>query len=97
MVIGCIGDAVLEYHKQLRNNKTPHIIWTNGHAYVITEEDFPGNIYNHDGDPNTTIELIQEIYSAFPFGSDKGEVKDSLSETFKGGNLNGNKKQFRKS
>jgi len=83
MVSKCLKNVVLEYHKQLTNDKTPHIIVTNGHSYVITEEDFPEKIYNHDGDSNTTPELIQEIFNAFPFGSDKGEVKDSLYYIFK--------------
>ena len=59
MVCGCVREAVLEYHKHLTNGKTPHIIWTNGHAYVITEEDFPNTIYCDDGDPKTTSGLIQ--------------------------------------
>ena len=83
MLTGCLRDAVIEYHNHLTNGKTPHIVWTNSHAYVITEDDFPEKIYCHNRNPDTTLELIQKILDTLPRKTELGEVKDSLYQTFK--------------
>ena len=82
MVEFCIRDAVLEYHRHLTEGRTPHIIWANHHAYVITEQDFPNRIYCHDGNPRTTSGLIQRILDD-PSSNRLGEIKDYYYEIFK--------------